>query len=265
MKNTFSVTAAAVVIAAGVLASSVVHAQTKPIHPAPLPAREMDPAKRIPPPAVPVAPEAAAEQQVVPESAPTAQQPAQPVQPTQQAQPAQPVSPAAPHYVARPSWEDVRRGGFFAGVQGGRGWVYESVDQDAWSVNAGYRWQAGPVSLLGIELAAGKLDGTTHGQQQIPKVDYASIGFNGRFNFGSASPVYALVRSGYFSADQEGFGSVDGGYAGVGLGMDFGRRFNLSLVYTAYVYFNELYWNRDGFVYDANHADTLMLGAEVRF
>jgi hypothetical protein len=35
-------------------------------------------------------------------------------------------------------------------VQGGKGWVYEDVDQTALMVNAGYRWQAGVVTLVGI-------------------------------------------------------------------------------------------------------------------
>lgn len=82
---------------------------------------------------------------------------------------------------------------------------------------------------------------------------------------GAASPVYALVRAGYFNADEKHFGSADGGYAGVGLGVDFGRRFNMSLVYTNYVYFNELYWSEGDLYYDASRADALMLGAEVRF
>ena len=251
MKKVLSTVAGAAVIAAGVLASSAAHAQTKPIQaPPPLP-QEMDPAKRVPPPSVP---ETTAGQQAAPEA------PA-PVAPQQ----AQPVSVPAPHYTTRPSWEDTARGGFFLGVQGGRGWVYDDVDQTALAISTGYRWQAGAVSLLGVELMAGRLNSTTEDRWEYSKVEYASIGFNGRFNFGAASPVYALVRAGYFSADEEHYGNADGGYAGVGLGMDFGRRFNMSLVYTNYVYFNELYWYEGDLHYDASRADTLMLGAEVRF
>ena len=58
---------------------------------------------------------------------------------------------------------------------------------------------------------------------------------------------------------------MDGGYFGVGLGTDIGERFSLSLVFTSYVYFNELYWEGNNLVYDANRADTLMLGGEFRF
>ena len=250
MKKVFCTAAGAVVIAAGVLVSSAAHAQTKPIQ-APPPPREMDPAKRIPPPP---APEATVGQQAASETPAPAALPQ-----------AQPASAPAPHYTTRPSWEDTERGGFFLAVQGGRGGVYDDVDQAALAISAGYRWQAGAVSLLGIELAAGRLDSTTDDGWEYSKVEYASIGFNGRFNFGAASPVYALVRAGYFNADEKHFGSADGGYAGVGLGVDFGRRFNMSLVYTNYVYFNELYWSEGDLYYDASRADALMLGAEVRF
>lgn len=230
MKNNLSVTAAAVVLAAGLLGAGAAQAQTKPVETAPAQAREPDPAKRV---ALPAATDDTAGQQ--------------------------------PHYTTRPSWEDVDRGGFFLGVQGGRGWVYDSVGQDAFAVSAGYRWQAGAVSLLGIELSAGRLDSTTDDGWDYNKVEYKSIGFNARFNFGAASPVYALVRTGYFDANEKGYGSADGGYVGIGLGADITQHFNLSLVYTNYVYFNELYWYEGDLYYDASRSDTLMLGAEVRF
>ena len=43
------------------------------------------------------------------------------------------------------------------------------------------------------------------------------------------------------------------------------RNFNLSLVYTNHVYFNEYYWDDGEFHYDVNRADTLMFGAEAWF
>lgn len=144
--------------------------------------------------------------------------------------------------------------------------MYEDVDQSALAVNAGYRWQAGAVSLIGIELASGRLDGTEDDGVAYGKVEYASIGANARFNFGRANPVYGLVRAGYWAAEDDELGmDVDGAYFGVGLGVDVTRNFNLSLVYTNYVYFNEYYWDDGDFYYDANRADTLMFGAEVRF
>lgn len=244
MKNFLAMAAAAVVIAAGFVDASA-HAQTKAVEAAPVPPRELDPAKRVAP---------------QPSPEPALRQASEPA-PAAVAQPA----PAAMPRHSGPSWEEHDRGGFFLGVQGGRGWVYDSVGQDALAISAGYRWQAGSVSLLGIELSAGRLDSTTDDGRPYNKVEYKGIGFNGRFNFGAASPVYALVRTGYFDADEKGYGSADGGYVGLGLGADFTRNFNMSLVYTNYVYFNELYWSEGTLYYDASRSDTLMLGAEVRF
>ena len=39
----------------------------------------------------------------------------------------------------------------------------------------------------------------------------------------------------------------------------------MSVVYTNHLYFNDYYWDEGEFYYDADQADTLMLGAEVRF
>lgn len=226
-----------------VIASTGAYAQTKAIEPAPQPRQEMDPAKRVP-----EAPQAAVAADQAPQPAPQQQSSVGSAQPY-----------AASHEA--PARYEEGRGGFFVGIQGGKGWIYDDVDQSARSVNAGYRWQAGAVSLVGIELAAGRLGSTTENGRPFPEVDYGSIGVNARFNFGSTSPVYALVRAGYMSADYD----VDGGYVGVGLGVDFNRHFNMSLVYTNYVYFNEAYWDRGTFYYDADRADTLMLGVEARF
>ena len=248
MKNTRSVAAMAAVFAGAVMASAGVHAQSKPIQSwQPGQHEEPDPAKRVPQP-----------QQQAPTS--------------QQAQPA----PRPPSVVVRqepytaeqsaPAHYEEGRGGFFLGVQGGKGWVYEDVDQSALAVNAGYRWQAGAVSLIGIEVASGRLGSTEDDGWRYGKVEYDSIGVNARFNFGRTSPVYGLVRAGYWAADESDSGmDVDGGYFGLGLGVDINRYFNMSLVYTNYVYFNDYYWEGDDFYYDINRADTLMLGAEVRF
>lgn len=244
MKKSGSVAMMAAAFA--VIASTGAWAQTKAIQPAPVPRQEMDPAKRVPEAPRPVV----AGEQVAPPA------------PQQQSSVGH-AQPYAGAYEAPARYEQ-DRGGFFVGVQGGKGWVYDDVDQSALAVNAGYRWQAGAVTLIGIELAGGRLDSTTDDGWRFAEVDYASIGVNARFNFGHASPVYALVRAGYMSADYE-FGNVDGGYAGVGLGVDINRHFNLSLVYTNYVYFNEAYWEGGTFYYDADRADMLMLGAEVRF
>ena len=248
MKNTRLMAAMGAVFAGGALASAGAHAQTTPLEVwQPSQRVEMDPAKRMPttPPA------------------PTTQDASQTMSPPPSAgaypPPDSAAAPAPVHY------ED-DRGGFFLGVQGGKGWVVEDVDQSARAINAGYRWQAGAVTLVGIEVAAGRLDDAEHDGRRYSEIDYQSVGVNARFNFGRTSPVYGLVRAGYWAADDnETAQSVDGGYFGLGLGVDFNRHFNMSLTYTNHVYFNDYYWSDGKFYYDANRADTLMLGAEVRF
>lgn len=247
MKNTTLVAAIAAVIA-GALASADANAQTTPLEVWQPPQRvEMDPAKRVP----------------TTQPAPTTEAASQPMaQPQSAGAYPQPESAAAPE----PVRYEEDRGGFFLGVQGGKGWVVEDVDQSALAVNAGYRWQAGAVTLVGIEVAAGRLEDAEHDGWRYSEIDYQSVGVNARFNFGRTNPVYGLVRAGYWAADDNESGdSVDGGYFGVGLGVDFNRHFNMSVVYTNHVYFNDYYWSEGEFTYDANRADTLMLGAEVRF
>jgi hypothetical protein len=237
MIKTRPAAAMAVVLAGAVFASAGAQAQTKQVQAWQPTQQEPDPAKRVP---------QAQEQDG--QQAPAAQQ---------QAYPQPYVAEASEGY-------EEGRGGFFLGVQAGKGWVYEDVDQSARAVDAGYRWQAGPVALIGVEVARGRLDSTTDDGWRYGKVDYTSIGANARFNFGRTSPVYGLVRAGYWSADDDAGDDVDGGYFGLGLGVDVSRNFNLSLVYTNYVYFNDV--EGDGVQYDdVNRADTLMLGAEVRF
>ncbi len=226
--------------------ASGVHAQTTPLAVWQPPQHgEKDPAKRVP-------------------TAPA------PVVEDSQGAIAQPQSTYTPPAYATAAQAPERfqegRGGFFLGIQGGKGWVYEDVDQTAFAVNAGYRWQAGAVTLVGIEVAAGRLDEADSDGWRYNKVEYSSVGVNARFNFGRDNPVYGLVRAGYWAGDDTEFGNtVDGGYFGVGLGVDFNRQFNMSLVYTNHVYFNDYYWDDGDFYYDASRADLLMLGAEVRF
>lgn len=226
-----------------------VQAQNKPVQPWQPQQGEQDPAKRVPQPSVAEQGEGTTVQPQAWQAAP-AQAPAY-------------ATPAA----ATPNYEE-GRGGAFIGVSAGKGWIYD--DQSARQLSAGYRWQAGPVALLGVEVAAGKLSGEEHDGWRYDPVDFASIGFNGRFNFGRHSPAYALVRAGYWAADAsvndgDQRADVDGGYVGLGLGADIGRHFSLSLTYTSYVYFNELYWEDDELYYDADRADMLLFGGEFRF
>lgn len=242
-KTTLMAAMAAVTISA--VTASVAHAQSKPLEVWQPPQQgELDPAKRVP-----QAPQPATNRDEAPQSAASPQ-------PAMRPQAYASAAPAAASYE-----ED--RGGFFLGVQAGKGWVYEDVDQSGRLVNAGYRWQAGAVTLVGVELAHGRLDETRYRSVPVSEIDYTSIGANARFNFGRTSPLYGLVRTGYWRADDNDLGgSIDGAYVGVGIGVDFNRQFNMSLTYTNHVYFEDYYWGSD---YEINSAETLMLGAEVRF
>lgn len=201
--------------------------------------------------------------------------------PVQGDQPAQTLSPTAPqasatpqpqHYAApSPSYAPAPddQGGFFIGVQGGRGWIYDDIEQRATAVSAGYRWQTGSWAQVGVEISGGRLDETREDGYLIPEATFGAIGANARFNFGG-SRWFAVARGGYFSADQDtsyGDFSTDGGYAGLGIGVDINRHFNITLAYTAYVYADEYNYD-DCDDYDDcefNRADTVMLGVEARF
>lgn len=236
MKNISLMAAMAVVIGGAVMASASAHAQNTPLEVWQPPQGETDPAKRVP-------------QAPQPEADATSQS----------------YTGSQPYYAPSPApaTYEQDRGGFFLGAQVGKGWVYDDIDQSAVMVNAGYRWQAGAVTLVGIEVAGGQLDDTEEGGFSAEGVDLVSIGANARFNFGEGNPVYALVRGGYWSADADYGDSIEGAYVGVGLGVDFSRHFNMSVVYTNHVYFSDYYGGYD--YEDINRADTLMLGAEVRF
>lgn len=244
---------AALFAVAAIAASTAAQAQTKPVQGwQPPTGGEADPAKRVPAAPVATTREGAVDNGATP------------------VQPATHVDAGTTGYAPLPREEAPRgdayeegRGGFFLGVKGGKGWVYEDVDQSAREINAGYRWQAGAVTLIGIEAARGKLADTTKDGWPYADVDYGSIGVNARFNFGRTSPVYALVRAGYWAAEEgDGGMDVDGGYFGVGLGVDVTRHFNIGLTYTNYVYFDSYYSYDD---YEVSRADTLMFGGEVRF
>lgn len=182
------------------------------------------------------------------------------------------VAPAAAYPAATtpqwgaPSKREQPEGGFFVGVQGGAGWVYEDVDQRAIAANAGYRWQAGDFTQVGIEVGAGKLQETHWQGYLVPEVRFRNVGANARFNFGRDSAWFGVVRGGYWRAESDDYWgevSADGAYAGLGIGVDVSRHFNLQLMYTAYLYSAD--YNFDDDEYEVNRADVLTLGAEVRF
>lgn len=232
------------------LAALALHAQAQSISPAYEAFRKKE------------APQPAATQPATPTAQPAATTSAQPTPAPAYAAPAPYVAPAA----ARENEED---GGFFVGVQAGQGWIYEDVEQDAVAVSAGYRWQAGPWAQVGVELSGGRLDSTDYRGVEVPKATYKAVGANARFNFGN-SPWFATVRGGYFDARQDGYYgelSTDGGYAGVAIGVDISRHFNISLGYTGFVYaddYNDCYYDDDDYC-DFSRADTVMLGIEARF
>lgn len=181
------------------------------------------------------------------------------------AAPAPKPAPAA----VRPRKVERIQSGAFVGVQGGKGWIYDDVDQDMWGASAGYRWRAGSVTLVGVEVAGGHLERTGSDDIFVDDVEFVSVGGTARFNFGD-SPMFAVARLGYWSAKTNGGHGerVDGGYAGAGLGVDLGRHASLSLVYSAYVYANSYYYNDSRYEYygtEVNRADMVNLGVELRF
>lgn len=175
----------------------------------------------------------------------------------------------APAYVApAPRQQEPRlKSGMFLGAQAGDAKVFEGNKQDMAGFNVGYRWRAGPVTLVGIEVATGKVDGSkdADGFVVIPTVDFGSIGATARFNFGN-TPVFALVRAGYWGGEAKGEDYTErvyGAYLGAGLGVDIGKHFSLSALYTNYLYADEYYDDYEDIT--INRAEVLSVGAEIRF
>ena len=191
--------------------------------------------------------------------------PADPAAPASQAVASPAAAPATWPAAQRARGNDGQRGGFFVGVQAGQGWIYEDIDQDAISASAGYRWQAGPLVLVGVEVIGGELRKTEDDWYLYPKVRYGGFGANARVNFGR-SPWFAMARLGYFSANAEGSDGddFDGLYAGLGIGVDAGRHVSFSLAYTGFYYSNTYYGYSDEET-EVNRADTVTLGVEARF
>ncbi|WP_340649275.1 outer membrane beta-barrel protein [Pseudoxanthomonas winnipegensis] len=184
-------------------------------------------------------------------------------------------APPPPPVQRKPREQPRNASGAFVGVQAGKGWVYENVDQTMFGLTAGYRWRAGPVSLIGIEAAVGKLESTKDHGTPFGTAVFSRVGGTARFNFGRRSPWFATARLGYWYGDMKVYeqtyrsypdyvrdgAHAYGGYAGLGIGVDLNRHTSLSLDYTGYVYYYD-YGVSD---YDVNYADTVSLGLEVRF
>lgn len=177
-------------------------------------------------------------------------------------------------------------GGAFIGAQLGEAEVYESITQHVYGLSAGYRWRAGSVTAVGIEVAAGKLDKNEKNGFPAPANTFYSLGATARFNFGRNSPLYAIARLGYWTSNADvpdyyyyyDYSSrryrsayeiererVYGAYAGLGLGVDLGRHVSLSVMYNGYLYSEDYSTYSDSGSVDVNYADTATFGVEVRF
>ncbi|KAB7769160.1 hypothetical protein [Xanthomonas maliensis] len=177
--------------------------------------------------------------------------------------PAVAAPPAAATRIASSEESRIERGAFI-GVQSGRGEVFRGYKQDMLGLSAGYRWQAGSVTLIGVEASLGRLDRKdNHDDVFIPGVKFVAVGGTARFNFGD-SPLFAVVRLGSWYADAADLSEeVYGGYAGVGLGLDLGKHASLSVTYTNYLYARDYYDYAEDVT--INRAEVLNVGAEVRF
>jgi len=187
------------------------------------------------------------------------------------------------------------QGNFFVAGQTGRATYDESgFDDDSANARAfsgGYRWQAGAVTQVGVEVGVGKVDEIGEGYSYTfgsysetghygMDAAYRHVGANARFNFGRDSRWFAIARGGYmryeqnlsarytasFNGSQIDSQSVSdsdtgsGAYFGLGLGVDITRNFSVNVM-------------RDGQTgYDGGEEDeevdtasTTTLGLEVRF
>lgn len=163
------------------------------------------------------------------------------------------------------------------------------------ALSVGYRWQAGPITQVGIELGGGRVDEV--GQDYAFAVyriynetgrigfdaRYRHVGANARVNLGRDSRWFVTGRAGYVRYTQD----VDheytrryvfinatptfndsysedgsGAYFGAGIGFDVTPKFNVNLMLNGYA-FGEL--DEDGELDDEATASTATLGLELRF
>lgn len=178
---------------------------------------------------------------------------------------------------------------FFIGAQAGQArFNVEGVDHDnaaTQNLSLGYRWQAGPIAQVGIEVGAGQIgevgsagyDG--YGNQRVQvKTRYTTIGVNARFQFERDSRWFAETRLGamnyrqgnresYFymgyysgvSAQQTTHTSDTGAYAGAGIGVDIPPNFNITVMFNGYAFPSSPY------VDGSYAASTVTAGLELRF
>lgn len=196
------------------------------------------------------------------------------------------------------------KGNFFVAGQTGRATYDESgFDDDSANTRAfsgGYRWQAGAVTQVGVEVGAGKVDeigqdyyyyaigvnGPDYSETGHVGMDatYRHFGANARFNFSRDSRWFAIARGGYMRYEQNLSGryaafydgtqidslsvsesdSGSGAYFGAGVGFDVSKNFNVNVMFNGYAYSN--FEGESGYEdEDIGTASTTTLGVEVRF
>lgn len=182
------------------------------------------------------------------------------------------ASPLAAHAQSgEEAYDGDNRGGFFAGAQVGQARVFNNVDQDSLSFNAGYRWRAGSIALVGVEGGVGRLDGARDRRLDLDvgEFKYRHVGAIARISFGHDSRWYGIARSGYFDGDIEAGAdesNADGAYFGVGIGADLTHNLNLNLVYTTYAFPNwHHYWDERDYSIEFEDIELLSFGVEYRF
>ena len=192
------------------------------------------------------------------------------------------------------------QGNFFVAGQAGRA-IYKNSEldenrADTRAISGGYRWQAGPVTQVGFEVGAGKVDeigaGYTYfiGDQVFEsshmgvEATYRHVGANARFNFGRDSRWFAIARGGYMRYEQtlrtsyyniyigethsdSASNSDSGAYVGAGIGMDISKNVSVNVMFNEYTYSD---FDTEGvYVLDTDieigTASTTTLGLEVSF
>jgi hypothetical protein len=114
-----------------------------------------------------------------------------------------------------------------------------SADYYLAGLNGGYRWPVGSRTAIGIEVGGGTSHFnsnvvTIYGDRIAGSASYGMLGLNGRVNFGE-SPAFFLFRAGsYVESLNIGNGmslTSSTPYAGIGIGADFNRNFNIQASY----------------------------------
>lgn len=174
---------------------------------------------------------------------------------------------------------------FFVGAQAGHAQfnVHNVSNDNAGTqrLSFGYRWQAGPVTQVGVEVGGGRIgevgdsyyNGYAYDGVSV-KTRYLSVGVNARFQFGRDSRWFAVARGGVMSYRQDNRDSYSSGgftmqqsssssdagiYAGAGLGVDLTPNFNLSVMLEGYTFHDNPY------VDGTYSAGMITAGAELRF